>query len=235
MLNFHILTLFPELFPGPLGHSITGKALDKDLWGFETINIRDFATDKHQSVDDTPYGGGAGMVLRADVVGKATEQTPKNAKRIYLSPRGRPLTQDYVKTLAHDYCDIVLLCGRYEGVDQRVLDAYEFEEVSIGDYVLTGGEMAAHIVMDATIRLQPGVLGNEETAGSESFENDLLEYPHYTRPADWSGPDGTEYRVPDILKSGNHARIDDWRLEKAIEITKKNRPDLYKAWQKKQG
>ena len=226
-MKFQILTLFPELFPGPLGHSITGRALEKNLWSFEAKNIRDVATDNHKTVDDVPFGGGAGMVMKPDIVERALLTFPTQGRKIYMSPRGTPLTQNLVKELAKEET-LTILCGRYEGVDQRVLDAHEFEEISIGDYVLTGGEMAAHILMDATIRLLPNVLGNSATPDEESFSNGLLEYPHYTRPADWTDANGKNHPVPEILTSGHHARIDEWRHQQSLDLTKKRRPDLLK-------
>jgi len=228
MINFKILTLFPNLFPGPLAESVTGIALKKKLWSLESFNIRDFSKDKHKRVDDMPYGGGAGMVLRADVVCDAIEgvKTP-DSKIIYLSPRGKRFDQKVARDLSKEK-EIILICGRYEGVDQRVLDEYNIEELSIGDYVLSGGEMAAYVVVDAVLRNVEDVLGDEESLSEESFgakEGDeyenLLEYPHYTRPDEWKG-----HKVPEILKSGHHKKISEWRKEKAIEITKKNRPDL---------
>jgi tRNA (guanine37-N1)-methyltransferase len=223
----NILTLFPEMFPGSLGLSLSGRALEAGTWSYTAVNIRDFAEDKHKTVDDTPFGGGAGMVMRADVIEKALLSIPKPGRKIYLSPRGKLLTQALVKELmAEDM--ITLLCGRYEGVDQRVLDAHEFEEISIGDYVLSGGEPAALILMDACIRLLPGVMGNVETPVEESFSSGLLEYPHYTRPADWVTASGEVLSVPDILKSGDHQKITEWRREQSLEITQARRPDLLK-------
>lgn len=222
----NILTLFPEMFPGMLGQSLSGKALEKGLWSYKAINIRDFATDKHKTVDDTPFGGGAGMVMRADVIESALLSIKDPGRRIYLSPRGRPLTQKLAEELKDQH--LTLLCGRYEGVDQRVLDAHKFEEVSIGDYVLSGGEPAAMILMDACIRLLPGVMGNDETAGEESFSNNLLEYPHYTRPAEWTDSHGKTHAVPEVLTSGNHARVKEWRQRQSEEITRRVRPDLIK-------
>ncbi len=226
-IQFNILTLFPDMFPGSLGQSLSGKALERRDWSYEAINIRDFAQGVHKNVDDTPYGGGAGMVMRADLIEKATLSIEKPGRKIYLSPRGTPLTQALVKELASTPA-LTLLCGRYEGVDQRVLDAQDFEEVSIGDYVLSGGEPAALILMDACIRLLPGVMGNETTPDEESFSNGLLEYPHYTRPDEWAAADGNVHKVPEILKSGDHAKIKAWREEEALKITKKRRPDLLK-------
>ncbi|MCB1720309.1 MAG: tRNA (guanosine(37)-N1)-methyltransferase TrmD [Alphaproteobacteria bacterium] len=226
-MHFNILTLFPEMFPGSLGLSLAGKALERGDWACECVNIRDFGHGVHKAVDDTPYGGGAGMIMRADVIEQALLSVKTPGREIYLSPRGKPLTQGLVKELAADEA-LTLLCGRYEGVDQRVLDAYEFEEVSIGDYVLSGGEQAALILMDACIRLLPGVMGNEATPDEESFSNGLLEYPHYTRPATWEANNGQTYDVPGVLQSGNHAKIKGWREERSLEITRKVRPDLLK-------
>ena len=238
MINFKILTIFPDLFPGPLAASITGGALEKNLWSIEAINIRDYAKDKRGTVDDMPYGGGAGMVLKVDVLADAIESTfaeatadLKKPKIIYLSPRGKVLTQKIARELAEEK-EIILLCGRYEGVDQRVLDEYEIEEISIGDYVLSGGEIAAFVLIDSVLRNFEGVLGAEESLSEESFgakENsqfdNLLEYPHYTRPQEWRGRE-----VPEVLTSGHHKKINEWRKEKAIEITKKNRPDLFEKF-----
>lgn len=245
--HINLLTLFPDMFPGPLGQSLSGRALENGLWSYSAINIRDFATDKHKTVDDTPFGGGAGMVMRADVIERAllslchpegaiategsleilrsAQDDNKTGRKIYLSPRGKPLTQALAQELSQT-TPLTLLCGRYEGVDQRILDAYGFEEVSIGDYVLSGGEPAAMILMDACIRLLPGVMGNEETTSEESFSNGLLEYPHYTRPAEWTDAHGKTHSVPEILKSGDHAKIADWRRKQAENITKERRPDL---------
>ena len=230
MINFKILTLFPELFPGPLATSITGVALEKKIWSLEAINIRDFTKDERKTVDDTPYGGGAGMVLKADILADAIEKNLQSESKIfYLSPRGKTLTQKKARELAQEK-EIILLCGRYEGVDQRVLDEFAIEEISIGDYVLSGGELAAFVVIDAILRNVEGVLGADESLAEESFgskENleyeNLLEYPHFTRPAKWRGRE-----VPQVLTSGHHKKINEWRKEKAIEITKKNRPDLLK-------
>lgn len=222
----NILTLFPEMFPGMLGQSLSGKALEKGLWSYHAINIRDFAQDKHKTVDDTPFGGGAGMVMRADIIEAALLSIKDPGRRIYLSPRGKPLTQKLVEELKDQH--LTLLCGRYEGVDQRVLDAHQFEEISVGDYVLSGGEPAAMILMDACIRLLPGVMGNDETAGEESFSNNLLEYPHYTRPAEWTDSHGKTHEVPEVLKSGDHARIKKWRRSESEKLTHERRPDLLK-------
>ncbi len=225
--HVNLLTLFPEMFPGSLGQSLSGKALEKNIWSYSAVNIRDFATDKHKTVDDTPFGGGAGMVMRADIVEKALLSLPAPGRKIYLSPRGKPLTQKLVKELVTEPV-LTLLCGRYEGVDQRVLDAHGFEEISIGDYVLSGGEPAALILMDACIRLLPGVLGNTETPTEESFSSGLLEYPHYTRPAEWTDAHGKNHAVPDVLTSGDHGKVAQWRKAQSENITRERRPDLLK-------
>lgn len=227
--TFHVnlLTLFPEMFPGALGLSLSGKALEKNIWSYAAVNIRDFAYDKHKTVDDTPFGGGAGMVMRADVIEAALLSLPHVGRKIYLSPRGKPLTQALVQNLAAEKT-LTLLCGRYEGIDQRVLDVHMFEEISIGDYVLSGGEPAALILMDACIRLLPGVMGNENTADEESFSNGLLEYPHYTRPAVWTDAQGREHAVPEVLTSGDHGKVAAWRHDQAQNITARVRPDLLK-------
>jgi len=224
MINFKILTLFPDLFPGPLSASITGAALEKKLWSFDAINIRDFAFDKRGTVDDTPYGGGAGMVLKPDVLASAIENSAAK-KIIYLSPRGKVFNQKIAQELAQEK-EITILCGRYEGVDQRVLDEFQIEEISIGDYVLSGGEIAAYVFIDAILRNISGVLGADESLSEESFSGEfanLLEYPHYTKPAEWRGR-----KVPEILTQGHHAKINQWRKERALELTKKVRPDLLK-------
>jgi tRNA (guanine37-N1)-methyltransferase len=219
------LTIFPEMFPGPLGSSLAGKALAEGKWALSTIDIRDFASDKHRSVDDTPAGGGAGMVMRADIaaasIDAARASMPADAPTIYLSPRGAQLTQARVRELSAGP-GVILLCGRFEGVDQRVLDARKVEEVSIGDYVLSGGELAAQVLIDACVRLLPGVAGNEVSLAEESFASGLLEYPHYTRPRDWEG-----LAIPDVLLSGDHERIAEWRREQAEKITRERRPDLW--------
>ena len=227
-LNFNLLTLFPDMFPGMLGHSLAGRAHERGDWAFNAIDIRDFATDNHKTVDDTPYGGGAGMVMRADVIESALLSVAEPGRKIYLSPRGKVFNQTLAKELSQEE-NITLLCGRYEGVDHRVLEAHEFEEISIGDYVLSGGEPAALIMMDACIRLLPGVMGNVDTADNESFganTGGLLEYPHYTRPAEWTASNGKTYDVPEVLRGGNHADIDKWREEKSLKVTKAVRPDL---------
>jgi tRNA (guanine37-N1)-methyltransferase len=229
--SVRVLTLFPEMFPGPLAASLAGKALERGDWALETLDIRAFARDKHRSVDDTPFGGGAGMVMKPDVVDAALSEVRRQGGRaIYLSPRGRTLDQELVRELAAER-ELVLLCGRYEGVDQRVLDAHAVEEVSIGDFVLSGGEPAAICLIDAVVRLLPGVMGNEGSAEEESFASGLLEYPHYTRPAVWTGHDGVARAVPDVLVSGHHAKVKAWRLDEAERITRERRPDLWRKYE----
>ncbi|HVO03970.1 MAG TPA: tRNA (guanosine(37)-N1)-methyltransferase TrmD [Candidatus Cybelea sp.] len=228
-----VLTLFPEMFPGPLGQSLAGKALQEGKWRLETSDIRSFATDKHRTVDDTPFGGGPGMVMRPDVVDAALEAATRDgpdgrfgAPAIYLTPRGRRVDQALVRDWAQGP-GLVLLCGRYEGLDERVIAARGLVEVSLGDIVLSGGEPAALAVIDACVRLLPGVMGAAETLEEESFERGLLEYPHYTRPAEWKG-----MPVPEVLLSGHHERIKAWRLAEAEAATKSRRPDLWDAYEK---
>ena len=221
-----VLTIFPEMFPGPLGHSLAGTALEKGLWRLETVDIRDFASDKHRSVDDAPFGGGPGMVMRPDVVDGAIRHARAGRPDlpfIYLTPRGKPLVQARVAELAAGP-GVVVLCGRFEGVDQRVLEAQGAEEVSVGDFVLSGGEPAALVLLDACLRLVPGVIGKETSLCEESFERGLLEYPQYTRPQEWDGR-----KVPEILVSGHHEKVADWRRRQAEEITRERRPDLWAA------
>jgi len=218
-----VLTIYPQMFPGPLGESLSGRALADGIWTLEAINIRDFATDKHASVDDTPAGGGPGMVMRPDVVGAAIDAArarQPDVPLIYLSPRGKPLTQTRVRALSAGP-GAMLLCGRFEGVDQRVLDARAAEEISIGDYVLSGGELPAMVLIDACVRLLPGVVGAGASLAEESFESGLLEYPQYTRPRVWEGR-----QIPEVLLSGDHNRIALWRREKALALTRVRRPDL---------
>jgi tRNA (guanine37-N1)-methyltransferase len=211
------------MFPGPLACSLAGRALQTGVWSLDAVNIRDFATDRHRSVDDAPFGGGAGMVLRADVVDAAIASVADDRPLVFLTPRGRVLTQLDARRYAEGP-GVVLLCGRYEGVDQRVIEARCMEEVSIGDYVLSGGELPALVLLDAVVRLLPGVMGAADSAAEESFSDQLLEYPHYTRPADWQGR-----RVPDVLLSGHHAAIAAWRQQAAEQITRQRRPDLWDA------
>ncbi len=230
-MNFKLLTLFPEMFPGPLNYSLAGKALDSGKWSFSTVNIRDYAEDKHGTVDDICYGGGTGMVMRPDILGNAIDKNiGKNSKLLYMSPRGKIFNQNKAYELVNSPEDIVIICGRYEGIDQRIIDKYEIEEVSMGDFVLSGGEIAALMLMDACIRLLPGVISKGEALNEESFGKNkeyagLLEYPLYTRPSEWDG-----YKVPDVLLSGNHEKIAAWRLAQAQEITKKRRPDLWRLY-----
>ncbi|MCM2293400.1 tRNA (guanosine(37)-N1)-methyltransferase TrmD [Allorhizobium sp. BGMRC 0089] len=222
-MSFHatVLTLYPEMFPGHLGHSLAGRALERGDWRMTTVQIRDFALDRHRSVDDTPAGGGAGMVLRPDVLARAIDSVADDSRpRLLMSPRGRPLTQARVRELASGD-GAVIVCGRFEGVDQRVIDARQLEEVSIGDYILSGGEPAALILLDAVVRILPGVMGNDLSGLHESFEDGLLEHPHYTRPQTFE-----EREIPAVLTSGNHKAIDLWRQEEALRLTRERRPDL---------
>ncbi len=225
------LTLFPGMFPGPLGESLAGRALKDGVWSLEAVDIRRFAKDRHGTVDDAPFGGGAGMVLKPDVLSAAIEAVaaaPGMAEvpRILLSPRGAPFTQARGRQLAAGP-GVVLVCGRFEGVDERAIEAHGLEEISVGDFVLSGGEIPAMAVMDCCVRLLPGVMGAPDSASEESFEDGLLEYPHYTRPAAWTGPDGIERRVPEVLVSGHHGKVAEWRLRQRQEITRRRRPDLW--------
>ena len=229
-LMINIITIFPDMFPGCLGDGIIGQALNNDLWRLKTVNPRDFSQENYASVDDTPYGGGAGMVMRADLIADAVESLPAAGRLIYMSPRGRPLNQALSTELANIEEPLTILCGRYEGVDQRVLDAYGFEEISLGDFVLSGGEVAAQAMLESVIRLRPGVLGNAETLKEESFEKPLLEYPHYTRPAKWLDKQDKTWDVPTVLTSGHHAKIAQWRQEQAEKLTKEKRPDLWEKY-----
>ena len=220
----NVLTLFPEMFPGPLGFSIPGKASRKGLWELNTFNIREFASDKHLTVDDAPFGGGAGMVMRPDVIDSALKYSHcKDHSLVYLSPRGKRFDQNSAKRLSK-YDGITLLCGRYEGVDERVIKSWDMEEISIGDFVMSGGEPAAIALVDCIIRLLPGVVGSSESLSNESFEKGLLEYPLYTKPHNWNG-----LMVPDVLRSGNHRKIDTWKRFESEKITKLRRPDLWNA------
>jgi tRNA (guanine37-N1)-methyltransferase len=219
-----VLTLFPAMFPGPLGLSLAGRGLERGIWSLEAHDIRAHAADRHRTVDDTPFGGGAGMVMRPDVVDAALTSVADERPAIYLSPRGVPLTQAVVHELSGGP-GVVLLCGRYEGVDQRVLDARSIREISVGDYVLSGGETAALVLLDACVRLLPGVMGAAESADDESFAAGLLEYPHYTRPAEWNG-----LSVPEILLSGHHGAVAAWRRAQSEQITRSRRPDLWRRF-----
>lgn len=228
-----IITLFPTAFPGVLGESLTGKALQEGLWQLEMVDLRRFGKGKHRNVDDTPAGGGAGMVLRPDVLGEAIDHTMEgttgNWPLIYLSPRGKPMNQQMMQGLAR--CDgMTLLCGRFEGVDERVLEHYGIQEVSLGDFVMTGGEIAAQALIDATVRLIPGVLGNQASTEEESFSSGLLEHPQYTRPAEWK-----DRKIPDVLMSGHHGKVAEWRQQMSEEITRTRRPDLWAAHQARSG
>jgi tRNA (guanine37-N1)-methyltransferase len=219
-----VLTIFPEMFPGTLGLSLAGRALEKGAWSLDSVDIRSFARDKHASVDDAPFGGGAGMVMRPDVVSDAIENAGGTGPLIYLSPRGRRFDQKRARELAEGP-GVRVLCGRFEGVDQRVLDAHDVEEISLGDFILSGGEPAAIAVLDACIRLLPGVVGSEESLSQESFETGLLEHPHYTRPQVWRGRE-----VPEVLLSGHHRNIEDWRRGQSEGITAARRPDLWSRY-----
>ena len=217
-----ILTLYPEMFPGHLGGSLAGKALERGQWALDTVQIRDFATDKHRTVDDTPAGGGAGMVLKPDVLARAIDHASEkdSRPRLLMSPRGKPLTQKRVRELAQGD-GVIIVCGRFEGVDQRVIDGRDLEEVSIGDYILSGGEPAALILLDAIVRILPGVMGNDLSGLHESFEGGMLEHPHYTRPQVWE-----DREIPAVLTSGNHGAIAKWQKEEALKLTRERRPDL---------
>jgi tRNA (guanine37-N1)-methyltransferase len=224
MWRASVLTLFPELFPGPLGASLAGKALEKGLWDLAAVQIRDFATDRHRSVDDTPAGGGPGMVMRPDVLAAAIDAVGADPRpRLLMSPRGVPLTQARVAELSRGP-GVVVVCGRFEGVDERVIAGRALEEVSVGDYVLSGGEPAAMVLLDACVRLIPGVMGKEESGLDESFARGLLEYPQYTRPQSWEGQD-----IPEVLLSGHHGKVSAWRQAQAEKLTRERRPDLWEA------
>jgi len=227
MMLARIFTLYPEFFPGPLGKGLYGKALAANIWELETVNIRNYATDKHKTVDDTTYGGGSGMLIKPDVLANSLDKNLNSKERIiYLSPKGKLFNQKLAKELSKER-SINLICGHFEGVDQRVIESRNIEEVSIGDFVLSGGESAAFVMLDSIIRLLPGVLGNETSAEEESFENGLLEYPQYTKPQIWE-----EKSVPDVLLSGDHAKIKAWRLSQSRDITRRRRPDLWKKHKK---
>jgi len=227
MFQVKIFTLYPDFFPGILGKGIYGRAIEKSLWNLNVINIRDYADDKHKTVDDTPYGGGEGMVLKPDVVAKALDQNlKKDEKVIYLTPKGKTFDQNTAKNFLKNK-KINILCGHFEGIDQRVIDSRGIEEISIGDFILSGGETAAYVILDSILRLVPGVLGNENSNKDESFENGLLEYPQYTKPQIWE-----KTTVPEVLLSGDHSKIKDWRLSQSEAITRIRRPDLWQKYKK---
>ena len=228
MWTARVFTLYPELFPGPLGSGLYKKALDKKLWSLEVVNIRDYAQDKHKTADDTPFGGGSGMVMRADVIANSLDKniSNKNEPIIYLSPKGKKFDQIYAKKIMNK--NINILCGHFEGVDQRLLDTRNIEEISVGDFILSGGEIGAFVLIDTIVRLIPGVLGNFDSLTEETFERDLLEYPQYTKPQKWEKKD-----VPDVLLTGDHAKIKGWRLDQSEDITRRRRPDLWKKYKDK--
>ena len=227
MLTARIFTLYPEVFPGPLNKGLYGKALSEKKWKLETINIRDYAIDKHKTVDDTPYGGGSGMLIKPDVLANSLDENINHDEKIiYLSPKGKLFNQEKAKLLSTEK-SINLICGHFEGVDQRVIETRNIEEISIGDFVLSGGETAAFILLDAILRLIPGIIGNKESVNEESFENGLLEYPQYTKPKIWE-----EKSVPNVLLSGDHAKIKDWRLSQSEAITRDRRPDMWQKYKK---
>ena len=227
MWQAQVFTLYPEVFPGPLSKGLYGKAFSNNLWKLKVVNIRDAADDKHKTVDDTPYGGGSGMLLKADVLAKSLDENKNESERIlYLSPKGKKFDQNLAKELANEK-SLSLICGHFEGVDERILSTRNIEEISIGDYVLSGGESAAYVVIDSILRLLPGVLGNKNSKLDETFENGLLEYPQYTKPQIWE-----EKAVPDVLLSGDHNKIKDWRLSQSEAITRDRRPDLWEKYKK---
>ena len=223
-----VFTLYPDLFPGPFSEGLYGKALEKKIWNLQKVNIRDYAEDKHKTVDDTPYGGGSGMLIKPDVIGNALDKnTKKGEKIIFLTPRGKVFNHECAKKLSQEKI-INIICGHFEGIDQRVINSRNIEEISIGDFVLSGGETASYVFLDAILRLIPGVIGNENSIAEESFENGLLEYPQYTKPQIWE-----KKSVPDVLLSGDHAKIKDWRLLQSEAITRDRRPDLWQKYNKK--
>jgi len=228
MWTARVFTLYPELFPGPLDSGLYKKALNKNIWSLEIINIRDYSTDKHHTVDDTPFGGGSGMVIRADVLANSLDKNISNKTEpiIYLSPRGKNFDQIYAKKISSK--NINIICGHFEGIDQRILETRNIEEVSIGDFVLSGGEIGAFVIIDTVVRLLPGVLGNPNSLNEESFERDLLEYPQYTKPQKWE-----KKEVPPVLLTGDHNKIKDWRLAQSEDITRRRRPDLWEKYKKK--
>ena len=223
-----VFTLYPDLFPGPFSEGLYGKALDKKIWDLQKVNIRDYASDKHKTVDDTPYGGGSGMLIKPDVIARALDKnTKKGEKIIFLTPRGKVFNHECAKKFSQEKI-INIICGHFEGIDQRVIDSRNIEEISIGDFILSGGETASYVFLDAILRLIPGVIGNENSITEESFGNDLLEYPQYTKPQIWE-----EKSVPDVLLSGDHAKIKDWRLSQSEAITRDRRPDLWQKYKRK--
>ena len=227
MLQAKVFTLYPEIFPGPLNKGLYGKALSNKLWDLKVINIRDYAEDKHKTVDDSPFGGGSGMLIKADILAKSIDQNLEEGERIfYLSPKGKKFDQKFAKELSNEK-SISLICGHFEGVDERILSTRKIEEISIGDFILSGGETAAFLVLDSILRLLPGVLGNEQSINDETFENGLLEYPQYTKPKIWEGKS-----VPEVLLSGDHGKIKDWRLAQSEAITRDRRPDLWQKYKK---
>ena len=227
MWTARVFTLYPELFPGPLGSGLYKRALEKKLWSLEIVNIRDYAGDKHKTVDDTPFGGGSGMLMRADVIANSLDKniSDKNEPIIYLSPKGKKFDQVYAKRILDK--NINIICGHFEGVDQRLLETRNIEEVSVGDFILSGGEIGAFVVIDTIVRLIPGVLGNSNSLTDETFERNLLEYPQYTKPQKWEKKD-----VPDVLLTGDHAKIKGWRLDQSEDITRRRRPDLWEKYKK---
>tara|TARA_B100000902_G_scaffold314197_1_gene304870 strand:- start:2469 stop:3158 length:690 start_codon:yes stop_codon:yes gene_type:complete len=228
MFTVQIFSLYPEYFPGPFKNGLYGKAMEKNIWKLETVNIREYASDKHKTVDDTPYGGGSGMLLKPDVIAKSIDKNIKKDEKIfYLSPKGKVFNQELAKKISKEK-KINIICGHFEGIDERVLENRKVEEISLGDFVLSGGETAAYVFLDAILRLIPGVIGNENSKNEESFENGLLEYPQYTKPQIWE-----EKSVPNVLLSGDHAKIKDWRLSQSEAITRVRRPDLWQKYNKK--
>ena len=222
-----VFTLYPDYFPGPLNKGLYGKAMEKKIWGLKTVDIREYALDKRKTVDDTPYGGGSGMLLKPDVIAKSIDANTKNGEKIYyLSPRGKVFNQNIAKEISKEN-KVNIICGHFEGIDQRVLDNRKIEEISIGDFILSGGETASYVFLDSILRLIPGVIGNEDSKNEESFENGLLEYPQYTKPQIWE-----EKSVPNVLLSGDHAKIKDWRLTQSKAITRDRRPDLWQKYKK---
>ena len=227
MWQAQVFTLYPDVFPGPLSKGLYGKAMSKNIWNLKVVNIRDAAEDKHKTVDDTPYGGGSGMLMKPDVLAKSLDQNKNEGEKIlYLSPRGKKFDQNFAKELSREK-SISIICGHFEGVDERVLGTRNIEEVSIGDYVLSGGETAALVILDSVLRLLPGVLGNDKSPADETFENGLLEYPQFTKPQIWE-----EKAVPEVLLSGDHSKIKDWRLSQSEAITRDRRPDLWQKYKK---